>query len=740
MEARPGVFLLLLVTVLQAVASKKEIICENSKTTLSCPSNKVIKIQHATYGRSDKRTCKHQHIKTTRCSTKKPLGITRKNCNGRKSCAVAANNGLYGDPCPGTYKYVTVSYSCKGTTPKCRKRCHKKAKCINGKCVCKSRYQGDGVRSCKNKRDKTPKCRKKCHKKAKCIRGKCVCKSGYRGDGIRSCTNIKVKTPKCSRKCHRKAKCIRGKCVCKSGYQGDGIRSCTNRKVKAPKCMKKCHKKAKCINGKCVCKAKYQGDGVRSCRKDNGKTPKCLRKCHKYAKCKKGKCVCKSGYRGDGIRSCTKNKDKTPKCMRKCHRKARCKNGKCICKAKYQGDGVRSCRKGKDKTPKCMRKCHKKAKCIKGKCVCKPKYQGDGVRSCRKGKGKPPKCTKKCHKKAKCIKGKCVCKSRYQGDGVRSCKKDKRKPPKCTKKCHKKAKCIKGKCVCKSRYQGDGVRSCKKDKQSGYIGCYKDDRTRILSKKVLKDKGMTVQKCQQFCGQKGFKFAGVEYGYECFCGNVLRKDRKRKESDCKTPCSGNKQQICGGTWRISIYTGKTPKCTKKCHKKAKCIKGKCVCKSRYQGDGVRSCKKGKQSGYIGCYEDDRTRILSKKVLKDKGMTVQKCQQFCGKKGFKFAGVEYGYECFCGNVLRKGRKRKESDCKTPCSGNKQQTCGGTWRISVYTAKTSKCMKKCHKKAKCIKGKCVCKAKYQGDGIKSCKKTKPTKKKSNTDQEKDENSLD
>ncbi|CAC5414962.1 TN [Mytilus coruscus] len=701
MEARPGVFLLLLVTVLQAVASKKEIICENSKTTLSCPSNKVIKIQHATYGRSDKRTCKHQHIKTTRCSTKKPLGITRKNCNGRKSCAVAANNGLYGDPCPGTYKYVTVSYSCKGTTPKCRKRCHKKAKCINGKCVCKSRYQGDGVRSCKNKRDKTPKCRKKCHKKAKCIRGKCVCKSGYRGDGIRSCTNIKVKTPKCSRKCHRKAKCIRGKCVCKSGYQGDGIRSCTNRKVKAPKCMKKCHKKAKCINGKCVCKAKYQGDGVRSCRKDNGKTPKCLRKCHKYAKCKKGKCVCKSGYRGDGIRSCTKNKDKTPKCMRKCHRKARCKNGKCICKAKYQGDGVRSCRKGKDKTPKCMRKCHKKAKCIKGKCVCKPKYQGDGVRSCRKGKGKPPKCTKKCHKKAKCIKGKCVC---------------------------------------KSRYQGDGVRSCKKDKQSGYIGCYKDDRTRILSKKVLKDKGMTVQKCQQFCGQKGFKFAGVEYGYECFCGNVLRKDRKRKESDCKTPCSGNKQQICGGTWRISIYTGKTPKCTKKCHKKAKCIKGKCVCKSRYQGDGVRSCKKGKQSGYIGCYEDDRTRILSKKVLKDKGMTVQKCQQFCGKKGFKFAGVEYGYECFCGNVLRKGRKRKESDCKTPCSGNKQQTCGGTWRISVYTAKTSKCMKKCHKKAKCIKGKCVCKAKYQGDGIKSCKKTKPTKKKSNTDQEKDENSLD
>ncbi|XP_071179102.1 uncharacterized protein [Mytilus edulis] len=187
--------------------------------------------------------------------------------------------------------------------------------------------------------------------------------------------------------------------------------------------------------------------------------------------------------------------------------------------------------------------------------------------------------------------------------------------------------------------------------ESGYIGCYQDDSTRILHNEVLKDKGMTVQKCKQFCGKKGFKFAGVEYGYECFCGNDLRKDRKRKESDCKTPCSGNKRQTCGGPWRISIYTAP---------------------------------KDVDESGYIGCYQDDSTRILHNEVLKDKGMTVQKCKQFCGKKGYKFAGVEYGYECFCGNDLRKDRKRKESDCKTPCSGNKRQTCGGPWRISIYTA--------------------------------------------------------
>ncbi|XP_076084968.1 uncharacterized protein LOC143055698 isoform X2 [Mytilus galloprovincialis] len=125
-----------------------------------------------------------------------------------------------------------------------------------------------------------------------------------------------------------------------------------------------------------------------------------------------------------------------------------------------------------------------------------------------------------------------------------------------------------------------------------------------------------------------------------------------------------------------------------------------------------------ESGYIGCYQDDSTRILPKAVLKDKGMTVQKCQQFCGKKGFKFAGVEYGYECFCGNVLRKCRKRKECDCKTPCSGNKRQTCGGPWRISIYTGKPSNCKGKCHKNGICKRGRCRCKRGYTGDGINAC----------------------
>ncbi|XP_071162416.1 uncharacterized protein [Mytilus edulis] len=641
--------------------SKRKVICEDSKTTLSCPSNQVIKITQATYGRSNKRTCKHPNMKTTRCVTKKPLGISRKNCNGRKSCTIAANNRLYGDPCPGTYKYVTVTYSCKVK--------------------------------------KTPKCLKRCHRQAKCIRGKCVCKSGYKGDGIRSCTNIKAGK--------RKVICEDSKTtlscpsnqvikITQATYGRSNKRTCKHPNMKTTRCVtkkplgisrKNCNGRKSCIvaaNNRLYgdpCPGTYKYVTVTySCKVK--KTPKCLKRCHKQAKCIRGKCVCKSGYKGDGIRSCTNIKAKTP-CKPKCQMGFVCNFlGKCRPKG-------------------CKRKCRINERCVRGKCRCKKGSHRTKLVACRTKIQCTPKCKRRlvCSSLVKCTKG-------------------------CKRKCRINERCFKGKCRCTKGSFRTKLGTCKK---SAYVGCYQDHSKRILPKDFLRDKSMTVQKCQQFCRKKGFKYAGVENGNECFCGDVLRKNKKRKEGDCKTPCSGNKQQICGGPWRISIYTAQTSKCRNKCHKKAKCRKGKCVCKGNYQGDGVKSCKKVKQSAYIGCYQDHSKRILPKDVLTDKSMTVQKCRQFCRKKGFKYAGVENGNECFCGDVLRKNKKKREGDCKTPCSGNKQQICGGPWRISIYTAQISKCRNKCHKKAKCRKGKCVCKGNYQGDGVKSCKKVKPSKRK-------------
>ena len=44
----------------------------------------------------------------------------------------------------------------------------------------------------------------------------------------------------------------------------------------------------------------------------------------------------------------------------------------------------------------------------------------------------------------------------------------------------------------------------------------------------------------------------MQYGVECFCSNTLR-EYPMKEDECNKPCPGNKKQMCGGTWRISVY-------------------------------------------------------------------------------------------------------------------------------------------------------------------------------------------
>ena len=92
----------------------EKIVCEGKSATLKCPVRKTIKILEATYGRTDMTTCKHPSIKTTSCSSTKPLPIIRKICDGVNSCEVTSSNGLYGDPCVGTYKYLVVRYICKG--------------------------------------------------------------------------------------------------------------------------------------------------------------------------------------------------------------------------------------------------------------------------------------------------------------------------------------------------------------------------------------------------------------------------------------------------------------------------------------------------------------------------------------------------------------------------------------------------------------------------------------------------
>ncbi len=98
---------------------------------------------------------------------------------------------------------------------------------------------------------------------------------------------------------------------------------------------------------------------------------------------------------------------------------------------------------------------------------------------------------------------------------------------------------------------------------SSYLGCFKDSgdpfgtENRDLNGLFVSKSDMTVKKCINLCKSKGFKYAGVEYGSQCFCGNSYGK--YGKADNCNMKCSGNANEICGGFWAINIYTAKAKK-------------------------------------------------------------------------------------------------------------------------------------------------------------------------------------
>ena len=40
---------------------------------------------------------------------------------------------------------------------------------------------------------------------------------------------------------------------------------------------------------------------------------------------------------------------------------------------------------------------------------------------------------------------------------------------------------------------------------------------------------------------------------ECFCGDKLTKSNKVKNDECMDPCKGDREQACGGGWRLAVY-------------------------------------------------------------------------------------------------------------------------------------------------------------------------------------------
>ena len=89
---------------------------------------------------------------------------------------------------------------------------------------------------------------------------------------------------------------------------------------------------------------------------------------------------------------------------------------------------------------------------------------------------------------------------------------------------------------------------------SGYQGCYKDRMpVRDLPKRFTRF-DTTPEACISECRYQNYKFAGVQYGYLCFCGNAFGRYGRVKDEDCNSRCNGDVKRNCGAFWHNSVYS------------------------------------------------------------------------------------------------------------------------------------------------------------------------------------------
>ena len=82
---------------------------------LKCDTNTKIVVLKASYGRthSNEEVCpSNARGKDTNCHAATSVDTVKEKCNGKTECSVRAKNKVFGDPCRGTFKYLTVSYQC----------------------------------------------------------------------------------------------------------------------------------------------------------------------------------------------------------------------------------------------------------------------------------------------------------------------------------------------------------------------------------------------------------------------------------------------------------------------------------------------------------------------------------------------------------------------------------------------------------------------------------------------------
>ncbi|XP_021341979.1 uncharacterized protein in LEU2 3'region-like [Mizuhopecten yessoensis] len=93
-----------------------------------------------------------------------------------------------------------------------------------------------------------------------------------------------------------------------------------------------------------------------------------------------------------------------------------------------------------------------------------------------------------------------------------------------------------------------------------------------------------------------------------------------------------------------------------------------------------------EGAYLGCFIDNADRLIKENRYHDSQLTTDQCIQYCFQHGNILAGTQFSTHCFCGNDIDMTQLTTDDACSQACGGNQSETCGGTWRMSVYSIDT------------------------------------------------------
>ncbi|CAK7234763.1 hypothetical protein SBRCBS47491_009059 [Sporothrix bragantina] len=213
----------------------------------------------------------------------------------------------------------------------------------------------------------------------------------------------------------------------------------------------------------------------------------------------------------------------------------------------------------------------------------------------------------------------------------------------------------------------------------GYIslGCYHEPATSRALANQLTVTNQTVDTCLAAAALGGYKYAGLEYGGECWVGATLSSGAAAVNlTTCTMTCNNNGSEYCGGSLLLNMYE----------------LNGTAILPSATSGTSTSATSKPTgpvvnpgDYGYtsLGCYHEPATGRALANQLTVTNQTVDTCLAAAALGGYKYAGLEYGGECWVGATLSSGAAAVNlTTCTMTCNNNGSEYCGGSLLLNVY----------------------------------------------------------